>query len=64
MTRQQVQAHLAGMLSNEAARCLQDGVAASASDVDLAMVLGTGYAPFRGGPLAHSLTLGNVPANS
>ena len=46
-----LQDHLAAMLSDEAKRCLQDGVAAKASDVDLAMVLGTGYAPFRGGPL-------------
>ena len=32
---------------------LDEGVAASAADIDLAMVLGTGYAPFRGGPLAY-----------
>ncbi|MGH9465291.1 MAG: 3-hydroxyacyl-CoA dehydrogenase NAD-binding domain-containing protein, partial [Thermoanaerobaculia bacterium] len=34
---------------NEAARCLAEGVAASAADVDLAMILGTGFPPFRGG---------------
>ncbi len=33
----------------EAARCLAEGVAASAADVDLAMILGTGFPPFRGG---------------
>ncbi len=36
---------------NEAARLLEEGVAASAEIVDLAMVLGTGFPPFRGGPL-------------
>ncbi|MDB6137067.1 MAG: fadJ [Verrucomicrobiaceae bacterium] len=55
-----LQARLAGMLSDEALRCLKDGTAASAGDIDLAMVLGTGYAPFRGGPIAHSLILGNA----
>ena len=60
MTGAQVQDHLSGLLSSEAARCLKEGVAASAADIDLAMVLGTGYAPFRGGPLAHSLTLSHV----
>lgn len=59
LPRAELQASLAAMLSNEALRCLKDGCATSAEDVDLAMVLGTGYAPFRGGPIAHSLTLGN-----
>lgn len=46
-----LQNHLANMLGDEAAQCLKDGVALTAADIDLAMVLGTGYAPFRGGPL-------------
>lgn len=36
---------------NEAARILEEGIVASASDVDLAMVMGTGFPPFRGGLL-------------
>ena len=48
-----IQSQLALILSTEARRCLDEGVAASAADIDLAMVLGTGYAPFRGGPLEH-----------
>ncbi|MEN8375283.1 MAG: 3-hydroxyacyl-CoA dehydrogenase NAD-binding domain-containing protein [Gemmatimonadota bacterium] len=36
---------------NEAARVLEDGVARSAADVDLAMIAGTGFPPFRGGLL-------------
>ena len=34
---------------NEAARCLQEGIAAGPGDVDLAMIMGTGFPPFRGG---------------
>jgi len=36
-----------------AAQCLEDQVAITAADVDLAMVMGTGWAPFRGGPLTY-----------
>ncbi|HVT59798.1 MAG TPA: 3-hydroxyacyl-CoA dehydrogenase NAD-binding domain-containing protein [Thermoanaerobaculia bacterium] len=34
---------------NEAARCLEEGVVRSAADVDLALIYGTGFPPFRGG---------------
>ncbi len=34
---------------NEAARCLAEGIVASAGDIDLAMIMGTGFPPFRGG---------------
>jgi 3-hydroxyacyl-CoA dehydrogenase/enoyl-CoA hydratase/3-hydroxybutyryl-CoA epimerase len=44
---------LADKMSEEAALCLEEGIAASADDIDLAMILGTGYPPFRGGPLQH-----------
>ncbi len=46
------------LMSNEALLCLEEGVAASAGDIDLAMVMGTGYAPFLGGPLRHCETRG------
>ena len=39
-------------LLNECARCLEEGVAATAADVDLALVFGAGFAPFRGGHCA------------
>ncbi|BCU77440.1 3-hydroxyacyl-CoA dehydrogenase NAD-binding domain-containing protein [Luteolibacter sp. LG18] len=44
---------LANRMTEEASRCLDEGVAASADEIDLAMILGTGYPPFRGGPLRH-----------
>jgi 3-hydroxyacyl-CoA dehydrogenase/enoyl-CoA hydratase/3-hydroxybutyryl-CoA epimerase len=34
---------------NEAARCLAERIASTAGDVDLAMIMGTGFPPFRGG---------------
>jgi 3-hydroxyacyl-CoA dehydrogenase/enoyl-CoA hydratase/3-hydroxybutyryl-CoA epimerase len=39
---------------NEAGVCLQEGIATSAADIDLAMILGTGWAPHRGGPLRYA----------
>ncbi len=43
---------------NEAARCLEAGIVAGPTQVDLAMVLGTGFPPFRGGLLRHADGLG------
>jgi 3-hydroxyacyl-CoA dehydrogenase/enoyl-CoA hydratase/3-hydroxybutyryl-CoA epimerase len=45
-------------LVNEAARCLDERIAEKADDVDLAMVFGTGFAPFRGGPLRYADSVG------
>ncbi|HSM36146.1 MAG TPA: 3-hydroxyacyl-CoA dehydrogenase NAD-binding domain-containing protein [Longimicrobiales bacterium] len=39
------------VMVNEAARVLEDGIARDAGDVDLAMITGTGFPPFRGGLL-------------
>jgi 3-hydroxyacyl-CoA dehydrogenase/enoyl-CoA hydratase/3-hydroxybutyryl-CoA epimerase len=43
---------------NEAARCLDEGIVAKPEDIDLAMVFGTGFAPFRGGPMRYAETIG------
>ncbi len=48
-------ARLARAMTREARLCLDEHVAESADDIDLAMVLGTGYAPFRGGPMREEL---------
>lgn len=42
---------------NEAARILDDGIVKSAADVDLGMIMGTGFPPFRGGLLRYSDSL-------
>jgi len=39
------------LMVNEAARCLEEGVVASPEDADYGMILGTGFASLRGGPL-------------
>jgi 3-hydroxyacyl-CoA dehydrogenase/enoyl-CoA hydratase/3-hydroxybutyryl-CoA epimerase len=46
------------VMVNEAARCLADGLVADAGMLDLAMVYGTGFPPFRGGPLRHADAVG------
>jgi 3-hydroxyacyl-CoA dehydrogenase/enoyl-CoA hydratase/3-hydroxybutyryl-CoA epimerase len=45
---------LARVMSTEAVRCLNDRVAESAEDIDFAMIAGTGYPAFRGGPLTYA----------
>lgn len=35
---------------NETVRCLEDNIVASAAEADMAMIMGVGFPPFRGGP--------------
>jgi 3-hydroxyacyl-CoA dehydrogenase / enoyl-CoA hydratase / 3-hydroxybutyryl-CoA epimerase len=51
-------------MSNVCVACLREGIVDNADVVDGAMIFGTGYAPFRGGPLnyARSRGPGNVVA--
>ncbi len=42
------------VMVNEAARVLEAGVIAAPEDVDFGMIMGTGWAPFRGGPLRYA----------
>ena len=46
------------LLVNESARCLEEQVGADAATVDFAIVMGTGFAPFRGGPLRYADAFG------
>lgn len=42
------------VMVNEAARVLEEGVVDAPEDVDFGMIFGTGWAPFRGGPLRYA----------
>jgi 3-hydroxyacyl-CoA dehydrogenase/enoyl-CoA hydratase/3-hydroxybutyryl-CoA epimerase len=53
LSREELQERMVFLMANEAARCLEEGVVPEPADVDFAMVMGTGFAPFRGGPLRH-----------
>ncbi len=46
------------IMINEAARVLAEGVVDSPEDVDFGMIMGTGWAPFRGGPLRFADSIG------
>ena len=58
MSHEAIAQRLVYPMINEAARCLDEKVVATADDVDLAMVFGTGFAPFRGGPLRYADSVG------
>ncbi len=35
---------------NETVRCLEDNIVSTAGEADMAMIMGVGFPPFRGGP--------------
>jgi 3-hydroxyacyl-CoA dehydrogenase/enoyl-CoA hydratase/3-hydroxybutyryl-CoA epimerase/enoyl-CoA isomerase len=43
---------------NEAIRCLEEGIVASAAEADMGLIYGLGFPPFRGGPLRYADTIG------
>ena len=53
-----LQARLVFALLNEAVSCLHQGVVADADLLDAGVIFGTGFAPFRGGPIAHIKAVG------
>jgi 3-hydroxyacyl-CoA dehydrogenase / enoyl-CoA hydratase / 3-hydroxybutyryl-CoA epimerase len=57
-----IQNRLIMRLVNESMACLREGIVATADEVDTGIIFGTGFAPFRGGPLnyAKSLSFGQV----
>jgi 3-hydroxyacyl-CoA dehydrogenase / enoyl-CoA hydratase / 3-hydroxybutyryl-CoA epimerase len=61
LSRNEIQVRAVFAMINEAARVLEDGIVATAGDVDIAMITGTGFPPFRGGLLRYADSLG-MPA--
>jgi 3-hydroxyacyl-CoA dehydrogenase/enoyl-CoA hydratase/3-hydroxybutyryl-CoA epimerase len=58
LTREEIQERAVFAMINEAARVLEDRVVATPGDVDIGMITGTGFPPFRGGLLRYADTLG------
>ncbi|MEM1262075.1 MAG: 3-hydroxyacyl-CoA dehydrogenase NAD-binding domain-containing protein [Pseudomonadota bacterium] len=46
------------VMVNEAVACLADGVVADEDSLDAGVIFGTGFAPFRGGPINYARTRG------
>jgi 3-hydroxyacyl-CoA dehydrogenase/enoyl-CoA hydratase/3-hydroxybutyryl-CoA epimerase len=55
-----LQSRMVYLMLNEAARCLEEEIVREPAEVDFAMIMGTGFAPFRGGPLRYADTLGTT----
>ncbi|MFN2475623.1 MAG: 3-hydroxyacyl-CoA dehydrogenase NAD-binding domain-containing protein [Chthoniobacterales bacterium] len=53
-TADEITNRLVFLMVNEAARCLEEKVVATPEDADFGMMMGTGFAPFRGGPLRYA----------
>jgi len=58
LSREALQERMVLLMVNEAARCLEEQVVTDPADVDFAMIMGTGFAPFRGGPLRYTDAVG------
>jgi 3-hydroxyacyl-CoA dehydrogenase/enoyl-CoA hydratase/3-hydroxybutyryl-CoA epimerase len=58
LSHEEIVQRLVYPLINEAARCLDEKICEKPDDIDLAMVFGTGFAPFRGGPLRYADSVG------
>jgi 3-hydroxyacyl-CoA dehydrogenase/enoyl-CoA hydratase/3-hydroxybutyryl-CoA epimerase len=58
LSREDLRNRMVYLMVNEAARCLEEGIVGEAADVDFGMVMGTGFAPFRGGPLRYADSVG------
>ncbi|MEY2411205.1 MAG: 3-hydroxyacyl-CoA dehydrogenase / enoyl-CoA hydratase / 3-hydroxybutyryl-CoA epimerase [Verrucomicrobiota bacterium] len=51
LSRDELRTRMVLLMVNESARCLEEEIVAEPADVDFGMIMGTGFAPFLGGPL-------------
>jgi 3-hydroxyacyl-CoA dehydrogenase/enoyl-CoA hydratase/3-hydroxybutyryl-CoA epimerase len=58
VSRDSIEARCVLPMINEAAFCLEDRIVRDAAKLDLAMIFGTGFPPFRGGLLRYADSLG------
>jgi 3-hydroxyacyl-CoA dehydrogenase/enoyl-CoA hydratase/3-hydroxybutyryl-CoA epimerase len=54
LNEEELARRLVFLMVNEAAHCVEEKVIGSPEDADYGMILGTGFAPFRGGPLRYA----------
>jgi 3-hydroxyacyl-CoA dehydrogenase len=54
----EIQDRLVLAMVNEAARVLESGIVSDPRTLDLAMIFGTGFPPFQGGPLRYADSVG------
>jgi 3-hydroxyacyl-CoA dehydrogenase / enoyl-CoA hydratase / 3-hydroxybutyryl-CoA epimerase len=57
-SREELQERMVFLMINEAAQALEERIVTEPADVDFAMIMGTGFAPFRGGPLRYADSIG------
>ena len=58
VSTEELQRRMVLLMVNEAARCIEEDLVAGPEDIDFAMIFGTGFAPFRGGPLRYADSYG------
>ncbi|HXA45234.1 MAG TPA: 3-hydroxyacyl-CoA dehydrogenase NAD-binding domain-containing protein [Candidatus Angelobacter sp.] len=58
LSREELQERMVFLMINEAAGVLEERIVTEPADVDFAMIMGTGFAPFRGGPLRYADAIG------
>lgn len=58
LTAQEIVERMVYSMINEAALCLADGIVSKVDDVEIGMIFGTGFPPFRGGLLRYADTVG------
>lgn len=58
LSRDDLRNRMVMLMINESARCLEGGIVDEPADVDFGMIMGTGFAPFLGGPLRLADSIG------